>query len=108
MKKYDNCNLPVPARYVGALPDIVTAKQGHRFDPHQDTSALRELTHEVRLRFDKMPYLGRDFNAAFKAVLVWYAQYHSIGYVRSQYTCVRRLLEHKAETSGTHIVELSS
>jgi len=91
-----------------ALPNIVTAKQGHRFDPHQDTWVLRELTHEVRLRFDKMPYLGSDIKAAFKAVLVWYAQNHSIGYVRTQYTCVRRLFMHKAETSGMPVVELTS
>jgi integrase len=108
MNKNDHPNLPVGSRYLGTLPDIVTAKQGHRFDPRQDTWVLRELTHEVRLRFNKMPYLESEFKAAFKAALVWYAQNHSIGYVRSMYTCSRRLFLHMAETSGMPIVELTS
>ncbi|SAK86956.1 hypothetical protein AWB77_04669 [Caballeronia fortuita] len=101
-------NMPVAARYIGILPAVVTAKQGYRFDPHQDTWVLRELTHEVWLRFNKMPPLRSDFKTALKTVLVWYAENHSIGYVKSQYNCIRHLLLHKATINGTPNAEISS
>ncbi|MDP9651070.1 site-specific integrase [Paraburkholderia caledonica] len=100
--------LPLNARNVALLPGIVTAKQGHQFAPNEDTWRLRELTHEVWLRFAKLPHLGSDFKAAFKAVLVWYAENFSIGYVKSQYNSIRRLLIYLSETSAAPIVQLSS
>lgn len=100
--------MSVATRYIGILPTVVTAKQGYRFDPHQDTWVLRELTHKVWLRFNKMPHLRSDFKAALKTVLVWYAENHSIGYVKSQYNSIRHLLLHMAEINGMPIVEISS
>src|SRR5258708_9843028 len=100
--------LPLPARNVAFLPGIVTAKQGHQFDPNEETWRIRELTHEVWLRFAKLPHLGSDFKAAFKAVLVWYAENFSIGYVKSQYNSIRRLFIYMSETSAKPIVQLSS
>lgn len=101
-------HLRVAVPYVGTLPDIVTCREGHRFDPRQDTWVLRELTLEVTLRFDEMAYLGDDFKIAFKAALVWYAQNRSVGTVKLVHNDCRKLFLHKAENTGMPIVELAS
>jgi integrase len=100
--------LPVVEPVANILPDIATTKLGCQFAPHEDIWVLREMTYQVTLRFDEMTYLETHFKVAFKAVLVWYAQNHSLGNLKSLFNDCRNFFRYKARISSTPIVELSS
>ncbi|WP_257010582.1 site-specific integrase [Burkholderia ubonensis] len=108
MTTNDIATSPVSAPYVGALPAIATTRGGCRFHPHDEVWILRELTHEVTLRFDNLPHIGDYFKASFRSTLVWYAENASLRHLGNTYSRALRLFEHKFETTGAPVVEISS
>lgn len=108
MKIDDVARLPVVTPYVGTLPAIATTRGGCRFDPSEDVWILRELTHEVTVRFDNLSHIGDRFRASFRSMLVWYAENGSLHHLQNTYGRALRLFEHKFNATGAPVVEISS
>lgn len=63
----------------------------------------------MTLRFDNLQHLADYFKASFlRSTLVWYAENGSLRHLENTYSRALRLLEHKFETTGAPVVELSS
>jgi len=93
--------------YVGALPEIATARGGWVFNPRRDFWEIREGTERIRLRFDKQIQLTPTFKTAFKAVLLWYAENLSISHVRNMFYLSSALFQFKHQVSKGSVSEIT-
>lgn len=93
--------------YVETLPETATARGGCEFWPRRDLWELKEGTHKVALHFDELPDLEPGFKTAFKVVLLWYAENHSIRHVGNLFYRSTALFQFKLDGSLVPVSEIS-
>jgi len=108
MKFKSNPNSSSLHAYFGTIPSAVRTRGGAAFNPHLDVWSIREGTFFLQLQFDLLPELGDEFRAAFRAVLVWYAENASLPHLRNMFYRSRDLFQFKFDTNMAAVGEITS
>lgn len=94
--------------YVGIVPRFVTTYRGAVFETTGSTWEVRDAAVKVRLIFDNLPPVSRQFLAAFQATLVWYARNSSLWHFRNMFQRANNLFEHKFASTSAVITEINA